>query len=462
MLKKVLIANRGEIAVRIIRECLDSSMEAVSVYSTADKASLHTLIASESVCIGGPKASDSYLNISNIIEAAKGTGCDAIHPGFGFLSENSIFARACEGAGIKFIGPSSDVIDMMGNKASARSLMIKAGVPVVPGSDGTVENAEEAVEIAEKIGYPVLMKASAGGGGRGMRKAYNCKEVMEGFAAASAEALSCFGDGTMYVEKLIENPRHIEIQILADSQGNVIHLGERDCSIQRRNQKLVEEAPAFGLPLKVREKMGEAAVRAAEAAGYENAGTIEFVVDKENNFYFIEMNTRIQVEHPVTEMVTGINIVKEQLRIASGLPLQLKQEDVRMEGHAIECRITAEQVFKNFAPCPGKVDFIHLPAGAGIRVDSALYNGCEISPFYDSMVAKVIAKGATRLEAVRKMRRALEETVITGVETTLPVQHLLMYNQAFLRGGYDTGFIEENLQDILDIYEAAGGKHESV
>lgn len=462
MLKKVLIANRGEIAVRIIRECLDSSIEAVSVYSTADKSSLHTMIASEAVCIGGPKASDSYLNISNIIEAAKGTGCDAVHPGFGFLSENSNFARKCEEAGLKFIGPSSHVIDLMGNKASARSLMIKAGVPVVPGSEGTVETAEEAVNIAEKIGYPVLLKASSGGGGRGMRKAYNQKEVVEGFAAASAEALSCFGDGSMYVEKLIENPRHIEFQILADSFGNVIHLGERDCSIQRRNQKLVEEAPAFGLPEEVRQKMGEAAVKAAEAAGYENAGTIEFVVDKDNNFYFIEMNTRIQVEHPVTEMVTGVNIVKEQLRIASGLPLQLKQEDVKLEGHAIECRITAERVFKNFAPCPGKVDFIHLPAGAGIRVDSALYNGCEISPFYDSMVAKVIAKGENRLEAVRKMRRALEETVINGVETTLPVQHLLMYNQAFLRGGYDTGFIEENLQDILDIYEAAGGKNESV
>ena len=462
MLKKVLIANRGEIAVRIIRECLDSSIEAVSVYSTADKSSLHTMIASEAVCIGGPKASDSYLNISNIIEAAKGTGCDAVHPGFGFLSENSTFARKCEEAGLKFIGPSSHVIDLMGNKASARSLMIKAGVPVVPGSEGTVETAEEAVAIAEKIGYPVLLKASSGGGGRGMRKAYSRDEVVSGFAAASAEALSCFGDGSMYVVKLIENPRHIEFQILADSFGNVIHLGERDCSIQRRNQKLVEEAPAFGLPDEVRQKMGEAAVKAAEAAGYENAGTIEFVVDKDNNFYFIEMNTRIQVEHPVTEMVTGVNIVKEQLRIASGLPLQLKQEDVKLEGHAIECRITAERVFKNFAPCPGKVDFIHLPAGAGIRVDSALYNGCEISPFYDSMVAKVIAKGENRLEAVRKMRRALEETVINGVETTLPVQHLLMYNQAFLRGGYDTGFIEENLQDILDIYEAAGGKNESV
>lgn len=462
MLKKVLIANRGEIAVRIIRECLDSSIEAVSVYSTADSQALHRIIASRSVCIGGPRAAESYLNINNIIEAAKGTGCDAVHPGFGFLSENSGFARACEREGLKFIGPSSGVIEQMGDKAAARKLMKKAGVPVVPGSDGVVCDAEEAVRTAETIGYPVLLKASAGGGGRGMRKAYNEQEVREGFSAASAEAENCFGNGEMYIEKLIENPRHIEFQILADSFGNVVHLGERDCSIQRRNQKLVEEAPAWGLSRDLRRRMGEAAVRAAKAAGYENAGTIEFVVDKDENFYFIEMNTRIQVEHPVTEMITGINIVREQLRIASGLPLGLTQDEIRFEGHAIECRITAEKVFDHFAPCPGRVEFIHFPAGAGIRVDSALYNGCEISPFYDSMVAKIIAKGNTRLEAVRRMRRALEEAVITGVETTLPVQHLLMYNQDFLRGSYDTGFIESHLPEILDIYEAAGGKNESV
>lgn len=462
MLRKVLIANRGEIAVRIIRECLDSSIEAVSVYSTADRQALHTIIATKAVCIGGPRANESYLNISNIIEAAKACGCDAIHPGFGFLSENSDFARACEETGIKFIGPRSETIDKMGNKAAARKLMVEAGVPVVPGSQGFVSDAEAAVKVAEDIGYPVLLKASAGGGGRGMRKAYNENEVREGFAAASAEAESCFGNGEMYVEKLIENPRHIEFQILADGFGNVIHLGERDCSIQRRNQKLVEEAPAWGLSSELRQAMGEAAVKAAKAADYENAGTIEFVVDQEGNFYFIEMNTRIQVEHPVTEMVTGINIVKEQLRIASGIPLGFTQEDIKLSGHAIECRITAEKVFDNFAPCPGKVEFIHFPAGAGIRVDSALYNGCEISPFYDSMVAKVIAKGDTRLEAVRRMRRALEETVITGVETTLPVQHLLMFNGDFLRGGYNTSFIEKHLKELLDIYEAAGGKNESV
>lgn len=462
MLKKVLIANRGEIAVRIIRECLDCGVEAVAVYSTADKQALHTMIATEAICIGGPRAAESYLNISNIIEAAKAQQCDAIHPGFGFLSENRQFARACEENGIQFIGPSAEAIDKMGNKSTARRLMKEAGVPVVPGSEGAVKDGEEAAAIAEEIGYPVLLKASAGGGGRGMRKAYDRQGVLEGFAAASAEAESCFGSGEMYVEKLIENPRHIEFQILADRMGSVVHLGERDCSIQRRNQKLVEEAPAWGLTRELREAMGHGAVKAARAARYENAGTVEFVVDQDGSFYFIEMNTRIQVEHPVTEMVTGVNIVKEQLRIAAGLPLALTQEEIKLEGHAIECRITAEKVFENFAPCPGKVEFIHFPAGAGIRVDSALYNGCEISPFYDSMVAKVIARGDTRLEAVRRMRRALEETVITGVETTLPVQHLLMYNEAFLRGGYDTGFIESHLKELLNIYEAAGGKNESL
>lgn len=462
MLRRVLVANRGEIAVRIIRECLDSSVEAVAVYSEADAQALHSIIASRSVCIGEGRAAGSYLNISNLIEAAKGTGCDAVHPGFGFLSENSGFARACEEEGLKFIGPSSKVIDRMGSKAAARALMIKAGVPVVPGSDGVVESWEEAAEIANRIGYPVLLKASAGGGGRGMRRADRPEDIKEAFTAASAEAESCFGSGDMYVEKLILHPRHIEFQILADSFGHIVHLGERDCSIQRRNQKLVEEAPAWGLSESLRQAMGRAAVKAAEACGYENAGTVEFVVDKDDNFYFIEMNTRIQVEHPVTEMVTGINIVREQLRIASGLPLGFTQEDVSLSGHAVECRITAEDVFENFTPCPGTVDFIHFPAGAGIRVDSALYNGCAISPYYDSMVSKVIARGNTRLEAVRRMRRALEEMVITGVKTTLPVQHLLMYNQDFLRGGYDTGFLEEHLSEILKIYEEAGGSDESI
>ena len=462
MLKRVLIANRGEIAVRIIRECLDSSIEAVSVYSTADSQALHRIIATKSVCIGGPRASESYLHTANIIEAAKATGCDAVHPGFGFLSENSDFARSCEEAGLKFIGPPSQVIDMMGNKAAARRMMIEAGVPVVPGSDGITQTAEAAEKEAERIGYPVLLKAAAGGGGRGMRKVYCREEVKDAFEAARAEAESCFGNGDMYVEKLIENPRHIEFQILADSFGNVIHLWERDCSIQRRNQKLLEEAPAWGLSEKLRSAMGEAAVKAAKACGYENAGTVEFIVDKDDNFYFIEMNTRIQVEHPVTEEVTGMNIVREQLRIAAGMPLSQTQEEVRTCGHAIECRITAEKVFEDFAPCPGRIEFVHFPAGAGIRVDSSLYNGCEISPYYDSMVAKIIATGSTRLEAVRRMRRALEETVINGVQTTLPVQHLLMYQQDFLRGSYDTGFIEAHLPELLAIYKAAGGKDESI
>lgn len=462
MLKKVLIANRGEIAVRIIRECIDCGIKPVAVYSTADEHSLHKILSEESVCIGGPQSKDSYLNIDNIISAAKAKKCDAIHPGFGFLSENSDLVRACDEADIKFIGPSAEVIDKMGNKAAARKLMVSAGVPTVPGSGGTVATGIEAAEIGEKIGYPILLKASAGGGGRGMRKAYNSEEAIEAFKAASLEAKSCFGNGEMYVEKLIENPRHIEFQILADSFGNIVHLGERDCSIQRRNQKMVEEAPAWGLSPKLREEMGQAAVRAARAANYENAGTIEFVVDKNDNYYFIEMNTRIQVEHPVTEAVTGINIVKEQLRIASSMALSMKQEDITFKGHAIECRITAEKVFENFAPCPGEIEFIHFPAGYGVRVDSALYTGCEISPYYDSMVAKIITTGENRLAAVRKMRRALAETVIKGVETTLPIQHLLMYDQDFLRGGCNTGFIENKMAGLLQICKAAGGNNESI
>ncbi len=458
MLKKVLVANRGEIAVRIIRECRDCGIEAVAVYSTADREAMHTSLAGKAICIGGPKAAESYLNINNIIEAAKATGCDAIHPGFGFLSENSDFARACTDAGLKFIGPDGSVIDRMGNKSAARSLMIETGVPVVPGSDGAVATADEAIAIAEKIGYPVLLKASAGGGGRGMRKAWTAEEVGQGFRAASAEAESCFGNGEMYVEKLIENPRHIEFQILADSHGNVIHLGERDCCIQRRNQKLLEECPAWEMPDQLREEMGQAAVKAAKAAGYEDAGTVEFILDNKGNYYLIEMNTRIQVEHPITEMVTGVNIVKEQLRIAAGMPLSVNQEDIKMEGHAIECRITAEKVAEGFAPNPGTVKFIHFPAGNGVRVDSALYSGCQISPYYDSMVAKVIVHGRTRLDAIRKMRRALEEAVITGVETTLPVQHLILYNQEFLRGSYDTGFMEKHLDDFVKIYLEAGGQ----
>lgn len=462
MLKKVLVANRGEIAVRIIRECADCGIKSVAIYSTADEHSLHRILSEEAVCVGGPRPTESYLNIANIIEAAKATNCDGIHPGFGFLSESSEFAAACREAGIKFIGPSAEVIDKMGNKSSARKLMKTAGVPTVPGSENVVRSGEEAAELGNRIGYPILLKASAGGGGRGMRKAYDEEEAIRGFSEASLEAKSCFGNGEMYVEKLIENPRHIEFQILADSFGNVVHLGERDCSLQRRNQKLLEEAPAFGLSQNLRDEMGKAAVKAAKAAFYENAGTIEFVVDDNENFFFIEMNTRIQVEHPVTEAVTGINIVKEQLKIAGGRKLSVKQEDICLRGHAIECRITAENVYNNFSPCPGKIEFLHLPAGSGVRVESALYNGCEISPYYDSMVAKIIVTGENRLAAVRKMRRALAESVIKGVDTTLAIQHLLMYDNEFLRGGYNTGFIEKKLPELLQICKAAGGRDESI
>ena len=462
MLKKVLVANRGEIAVRIIRECRDSGIEAVAVYSTADEGALHTVIASEAVCIGNPPALESYLNISNLIEAAKRTGCDSIHPGYGFLSESKELALACQENNLKFIGPSVSVMETMGNKSAARKCVQKAGVPVVPGSDGTVDSLDEALTISDKIGFPVLIKASLGGGGKGMRKAENLQQVAKFYGEAKAEAENCFGDGQLYIEKYIVNPRHIEFQILADKFGNTIHLYERECSIQRRNQKLLEESPAWALPKEIREEMGAMAVKAAKAVGYENAGTIEFVLDKDNNFYFIEMNTRIQVEHPVTEMITQVNLVREQLRIAAGLPLDLCQEDIKHEGHAIECRIMAEDVMKNFAPCPGTIDFVHWPGGPDVRVDSCIYNGCQVSPYYDSMIAKIIVKGETRLDAIRKMRRVLEETIITGVETTLPVQYLITYNKDFLRGQYDTGFVGKNLDGILKLYEQAGGNDESL
>ena len=462
MLKKVLVANRGEIAVRIIRECRDAGMEAVAVYSTADKGALHTVIADEAVCIGNPAASDSYLNINNLIEAAKSTGCDGIHPGFGFLSENKEFAIACRENNIKFIGPSPETMENMGNKSAARKCVKAAGVPVVPGSDGPVKSVEEAVAIAEEAGYPVLIKASQGGGGKGMRKAENSQDVYRFYGEAKAEAESCFGDGELYIEKYILHPRHIEFQILADSFGNTVHLFERDCSIQRRNQKFLEEAPAWGMSQELREKIGAMAVAAAKAANYENAGTIEFILDKDNNFYFIEMNTRIQVEHPITEMITGVNLVREQLRIASGLPLEINQADLKPEGHAIECRIMAEDVFNDFRPSAGTVDFVHFPGGPGVRIDSYLFSGCEVSPYYDSMIGKIIVKGDNRLDAIRKMRRVLEETIITGVKTTLSVQYLIMYNKDFLRGEYNTGFVEKNLDGILELYEQAGGRDESL
>lgn len=449
MFKRILIANRGEIAVRIIRCCREMDIETVAVYSTADSTALHVQLATESVCIGPAKASDSYLNHQNILSAAIQYHCDAIHPGFGFLSENSEFARACEQNGICFIGPSPSIIDCMGNKSAARKLMQQHQVPVVPGSDGSVTSAEEACRLAEGIGYPVLVKASAGGGGRGMRKAFDEAELKTAFDTARAEAVACFGDGEMYLEKLILNPRHIEFQILADNHGNTVHLGERDCSIQRKNQKMLEESPSKALTPALREQMGQEAVKAAKAAGYTNAGTVEFVVDSSGRFYFIEMNTRIQVEHPVTEMITGIDLVKEQIRVAAGLPLTVTQEDIRFNGHAIECRINAENPAENFRPCCGKIDFLHFPAGCGVRIDSALYQGYEPSPFYDSMIAKLIVHAPTRLEAIRRMRRALEELVIGGLQTNADLAHLIMYHPVFMKGDYHTGFIEKELDELL-------------
>lgn len=442
MFKRILIANRGEIALRIIRCCREMDIETVMVYSTADESSLPVMLATHNICIGPAKASESYLKEDVIIEAARKMGCDAIHPGYGFLSENAGFARKCEENGIVFIGPSAEIIEKMGDKQAARELMQANDVPTVPGSRGLVATVEEAVAVSKEVGYPILIKASAGGGGKGMRRAYSEEELAKAFETAKAEAKAAFGDDSMYVEKLIVNPHHIEFQILADKHGNVTYLGERDCSIQRRNQKLLEESPSWVLKPELRKEMGEVAVRAAKAAGYYSAGTIEFVLDNNDNFYFIEMNTRIQVEHPVTELITGIDLIKEQIRIAAGMKLSNTQEEIKLQGHAIECRINAEGV--------GKIDFLHFPAGPGVRVDSHLYTGYEVSPYYDSMLAKVIVTGNTRLEAIRRMRRALEELAIEGVPTNAEFMHLLMYNTDFIKGSYDTSFWDKNSDAIKE------------
>lgn len=449
MFKRILIANRGEIAVRILRCCRELDIETVAVYSEADKTALHVQLATQAVCIGPAKAAQSYLNAAAILTVAMETGCDAIHPGFGFLSENSEFARLCQECGITFIGPRPEVIDMMGNKSAARQLMIDHGVPVVPGSQGSLDTPEEAQRIADEIGYPVLLKAAAGGGGRGMRRVFSREELIPNFEAARAEAVACFGNGEMYLEKLVLHPRHVEFQILADEKGNTVHLGERDCSIQRKNQKLMEESPCKALSPELRKAMGEAAVNAAKAAGYTGAGTIEFVLSPEGEFYFIEMNTRIQVEHPVTEMVTGIDLIREQIRVAAHLPLGFEQKDVVFSGHAIECRINAENPAKGFLPSPGKVEFLHLPGGCGVRVDTALYPGYETSPFYDSMVAKIIVHAPNRLQAIRRMRRALEELVIDGIDTGADLAHLILYHPDYLKGNYNTSFIENHLEELL-------------
>ena len=449
MLKRVLIANRGEIALRVLRACRELEIETVAAYSEADAEALHVQLATESVCIGPARAADSYLNQDALLTAALATGCDGIHPGYGFLSENADFSDACAKAGLTFIGPSGEAIRKAGSKSAARDLMKAAGVPVTPGSDGPVSSVEEALAAAEAVGWPVLLKASAGGGGRGIRRCNGPGELPAACAEAKAEAAACFGNDEMYLEKLVLNPRHVEVQILADRQGHTIHLGDRDCSVQRRNQKLMEEAPAPGLSPALRRAMGEAAVRAAEAVGYEGAGTVEFLVDGEN-FYFMEMNTRIQVEHGVTELVTGVDLVRQQLRIASGLPLDMGQEDVTIRGCAMECRVNAEDPHGDFRPCPGKVEFLHFPGGAGVRVDSCLYNGCTMSPYYDSLAAKVLAHGATRLEAIRKLRRCLEEFTLEGFPTNAELSYEILFHPVFVRGRCTTGFLDAHLAELLD------------
>jgi acetyl-CoA carboxylase biotin carboxylase subunit len=449
MLKRVLVANRGEIAARILRACREMNIETVAIFSEADRGALFTTLATRAICVGRAPSSESYLNQDAIITAALGTGCDGIHPGFGFLSENAAFAARVRDAGLRFVGPEPEVIALLGDKDAARALMRRNGVPVVAGSKGLVDTVAEAREVAAEIGYPVLIKAASGGGGRGMRRVDDASQLEQLFGEAVAEATSCFGRGAVYLEKLIESPRHIEVQILADTQGACLHLGERDCSLQRNNQKLLEESPAATLDDATRERMSACALDAARAAGYTNAGTVEFILDANGDFFFIEMNTRIQVEHPVTEMVTGVNIVREQIRIASGLPLQLAQQDLHIQGHAIECRINAEDPELGFRPCPGIIDHLHLPSGFGIRVDTVIHPGYEVSPFYDSMIAKLIVHGRNRNEAIFRMRRALEETLITGVSTTVGLHYLLMYNPDFLNNRIDTGFLERNLTGLL-------------
>ncbi|MBL4937665.1 acetyl-CoA carboxylase biotin carboxylase subunit [Clostridium sp. YIM B02515] len=446
MFKKILIANRGEIAVRIIRACREMGIETVAVYSQTDKDALHTEMADEAICIGPARARDSYLNMQNIISATVLSGAEAIHPGFGFLSENSEFAQMCKECNITFIGPDPESMDKMGNKSKAREIMMEANVPVVPGSAGAIETIEEGLKLAEKIGYPVLVKASAGGGGRGIRIVKYPEEFSKAFETAKSEAKSAFGDDTMYVEKFVENPRHIEFQILADNYGNTIYLGERDCSIQRRNQKVLEEAPSPVMSEALRKEMGEVAVKAAKAVNYKNAGTIEFLFDKHGKYYFMEMNTRIQVEHPITEMVTGLDLIKEQIRIAAGERLQISQEDVKISGHAIECRINAENPEQGFRPSPGKIQRLHIPGGLGVRLDSAAYQGYVIPPTYDSMIGKLIVHGKTREEAINRMKRALGEFVIDGIDTNIEFQFEILSNEVFASGNFDTGFIANVLK----------------
>ena len=441
MFNKILIANRGEIAVRIIRACREMGIKTVAVYSEADRDSLHTMLADEAICIGPAASSQSYLNMERILTATVAMKADAIHPGFGFLSENARFAELCEKCNITFIGPSAEIINKMGNKSEARKTMMEAGVPVVPGSKEPVFAVEEARAMAREIGYPVMIKASSGGGGKGMRISYSDEDFDANFQNAQMESVKGFSDDTMYIEKYIEKPRHIEFQIMADRHGNVVHLGERDCSIQRRHQKVLEESPSAVISEDLRQRMGETATRAAKAVGYENAGTIEFLLDKNKNFYFMEMNTRIQVEHPVTEMVTGLDLIKEQIRVAAGEQLSVGQEEIQIHGHAIECRINAETPSKNFMPCPGLITNVHVPGGNGVRVDSHIYNNYKVPANYDSMLLKLIVHGKDRQDAIRKMRSALGELVIEGIETNLDFQFEILSHEAYQDGDTDTHFI---------------------
>lgn len=446
MFNKVLIANRGEIAVRIIRACRAMNIKTVAVYSTADKQALHTYLADEAVCIGPAPARDSYLNTTAILTAAKGTGADAIHPGYGFLSENATFAKMCRDNGITFIGPTPEVIDRMGNKSAARRTMMEAGVPVVPGTKKGIHDVEQAIIEARSIGWPIMIKASSGGGGKGMRVSESEEDFFDQFNIAQRESVNAFGDNTMYLERCVRNPRHVEVQIIADNHGNIVAMGERDCSVQRNHQKMIEESPSPLLDDELRAQMMDDAVKAARAVGYTSAGTIEFLMDENRNYYFMEMNTRIQVEHCVTEMVTHRDLMGEMIRVAAGDPLSFTQNDIVLQGHAIECRINAEMPERNFMPSPGVISQMHLPGGMGVRVDTAAYDGFEISPYYDSMIAKIIVRGRDRTEAIAKMRTALEEMVIVGVDTNLDFQFAIMENETFREGKADTSFIERFLK----------------
>ena len=449
MLKKILIANRGEIAVRIIRACRELGIRTVAVYSEIDKNSLHKELADEAVCIGPAPSNKSYLNVKAIIEAACLTGCDGIHPGYGFLSENSSFAKMCDEIGIKFIGPTHKMIELMGNKSKAKETMKNAGVPVVPGSDGLVDNVLEAIKVALRIGYPVILKASSGGGGKGIRIAYNEKELVKFYDLVRQEAKISFNDDSIYIEKFIENPRHIEVQVMADEHGNVIHLGERDCTVQRNNQKMLEETPSGVITDKLRQKMGKITVNALKEIGYSNVGTIEYLLDKNKDFYFMEMNTRVQVEHPITETITGVDIIKEQLRIASGEKLQYKQDDIKFTGHSLEARINAENPYKNFMPCPGEIKELHIPGGNGVRIDTAIYPGYKIPPTYDSMIAKVIVHGKDRNKSIAKMKSALGEFVIDGISTNIDFLYKILEDEDFISNNYDTSFIAKKFANKL-------------